>query len=428
MLIRKGLRSFSMLCAVVAFVFGVFATVHAQPVHIEYWHINSATFGGDAVKESVAKFEAINPDVRVTERFQQGDYGGLLNNLQAALAANRPPAVAQVGYNYRSFVFDEVPHIPISSYQDIDPDYDAFVDSFVDGILGLGQDQNGVQRAIPLAVSVPLLYYNADLFRQAGLDPDNPPQTWEEVREAAKQIREKTGRFGIGIQVDGANNWVPQSMVESNGGAFLDAEGRVAVDSPEVIEVYQFWQQLAQRDRTLPVVTDAEQEQAFLAGRLAMYVKTSAILANFSNQAPFELRTAPFPTWGDKPRKVASGGNALFIFAGDPAQQRAAYDFIKFLTSKEGQTIWVKGTGYLPIVKGVEDDPRYLASFFKENPLMKPAVEQLTDAVPWAPFPGPRGFEAETTLAEAREAILNGADVERTLRQTAQTLRRLLGQ
>src|SRR5690606_16847550 len=108
------------------------------------------------------------------------------------------------------------------------------------------------------------------------------------------------------------------------------------------------------------------------------------------------LRTAPFPTWGDKPRRVAAGGNALFIFAKDPAQQRAAYEFIKFLTSKEGQTIWVEGTGYLPIVRGVEDDPRYLADYMAANPLVRAALEQLPDAVPWAPFPGPRGFEARS--------------------------------
>jgi len=420
-------RSWAVLGLMTALVLCT-AGIAAAQVSIEYWHINSATFGGAAVKEAVERFQELHPDIRVTDRFQQGDYGGLLNNLQAALAAGNPPAVAQIGYNYRLFAFEQVPHVPFETFRDSDPEYETFIASFVEGVLGLGQDASGVQRAIPLAVSVPLLYYNADLFRQAGLDPDNPPRTWEEVRQAARQIRERTGQWGIGIQITSANNWVPQSMVESNGGWLLDPQGRVAIDSPEVIEVYKFWQDLAQRDRTLPVVTDAEYEQAFVAGRLGMYIKTSAILQNFAQQANFELRTAPFPTWGDKPRRVAAGGNALFITARDPAQQRAAYEFIKFLTSKEGQTIWVRGTGYLPIVKGVEDDPQYLAGFFAENPLMRAAVAQLPDAVPWAPFPGPRGFEAETTLAEAREAILNGADVEATLRETAATLRRLLGQ
>src|SRR5690606_4320401 len=114
-------------------------------------------------------------------------------------------------------------------------------------------------------------------------------------------------------------------------------------------------------------------------------------------------------------RRLASGGNALFIFATDEKQQQAGYEFIKFLSSKEGQTIWVEDTGYLPLVKGVQDDPKYLATYFAENPLTKAALDQLPSAVAWLPFPGPRGLEAEQVLVEAREAILNGADVAKEL-------------
>ncbi len=394
---------------------------------IEYWHINSATFGAQAVTQAIAAFEAQNPDVKVVERFQEGSYGGLLTNLQAAIAAGRPPAVAQIGYNFRLFAFDELPHTPVSAFSDRD-DYDAFVDTFIDGMLRLGTDADGTLRAVPFAVSVPLLYYNADIFRQAGLDPDQPPTTWSEVREAAKAIREATSLFGIGIQISNSNNWVPQGLIESNGGEILDAAGRIAVDGPEVIEVYEFWQALAREDGTLPVVTDAEQEQAFLAGALGMYIRTSASLANYTAQSNFDLRTAMFPTWGDKPRSVPSGGNALFIFATDPEQQRAAFEFLAFLTSREGQTIWVRDTGYLPVAAGLEDDAQFLADFFAGNPLIAPAVEQLSDSVAWLPLPGERGFEAEQVLIAAREAILNGADVTATLTNAAADMRRLLGQ
>src|SRR5690606_10998583 len=162
---NQRLRGWAVL-GLLALVLGAAGIAGAQPIHIEYWHINSATFGGAAVKEAVERFQELNPDIRVTDRFQQGDYGGLLNNLQAALAAGNPPAVAQIGYNYRLFAFEQVPHVPFESFRDSDPGYDEFINSFVDGVLGLGQDADGVQRAIPLAVSVPLLYYNADLFRQ----------------------------------------------------------------------------------------------------------------------------------------------------------------------------------------------------------------------------------------------------------------------
>lgn len=190
--------------------------------------------------------------------------------------------------------------------------------------------------------------------------------------------------------------------------------------------MYRFWQAMAQEDDSLPVITDAEQEQAFLAGRLGMYVKTSAAMSNISAQANFELRTAPVPSWGNKPRRIASGGNALFIFAQDPRKQRAAYEFVKFLSSQEGQTIWVLDTGYLPMAAGVHNDSEYLAGYFDENPLTQAALNQLPDSVAWAPFPGPRGQEAEQVLIEAREAILDGAPVEPSLREAAARLRNML--
>lgn len=397
-----------------------------EVITIEYWHINSATLGAKAVEESIARFEALNPNIKVIGRFQEGDYGGLLNNLQTAMAAGNPPAVAQVGYNFRLFAFEQLPHKPISDFAAIDPEYDTFMNSFVDGILGLGQDADGVQRAIPLAISVPVLYYNADLFRQAGLDPDNPPKTWDELRVAAKAIKDNTGEFGLGIQVQPNNNWLPQSMIESNGGWMLDPSGAVGVNSPEVIEVFKMWQAMAIEDESLPVVTDAEQEQAFMGGRLGMYLKTSAAMKTIANQAGFELRTGQFPAWGDKDRRLASGGNALFIFATDEAQQKAGFEFIKFLSSQEGQTIWVLDTGYLPLVKGVQDDPKYLANYFAENPLTKAALDQLPYSVAWLPFPGARGFEAEQVLVEAREAILNGASVEKELANAETRLNRIL--
>ncbi|MFW6274032.1 MAG: ABC transporter substrate-binding protein [Halanaerobium sp.] len=393
---------------------------------IEYWHINAEHFGAGAVEEQIEVFEELNPEIEVISRYQEGSYGGIINNLQRDLAAGDAPVVAQIGYNFRLLVINEFPHKAIEDFKDVDPEYDDFIDGYIDGVLEPGRDGEGYQRGIPLAISVPVLYYNADLFREAGLDPDSPPTTWEELRSAALAIKEETGEYGLGIQISDSNNWLPQSMVESNGGWFLNPQGEIKVNSPEVIEVYKFWQEMALEDRSLPVITDRQQEQSFVGGRLGMYLKTSGALQNFAESSDFDFRTAQFPSWGDKQRRLASGGNALFIFAQDEEKQRAAYEFIKFLGSKEAQTIWVKGTGYLPLVKGVSEDPEYLGDFFAENPLMKPVQAQLGNAVPWLPFPGDRGFEAEQVLIDARQAILNGADVEGALTQSEALLQRLL--
>lgn len=393
---------------------------------IEYWHINAEHFGASAVEEQIQLFEELNPDIEVINRYQEGSYGGIINNLQRDLAGGNAPVVAQIGYNFRLLVINEFPHKPIEDFKETDPEYNDFINGHIEGVLEPGRDAKGYQRGIPLAISVPVLYYNADIFRKAGLDPDSPPETFKELRNAALTIKEETGEYGLGIQISDSNNWLPQSMVESNGGWFLTPEGKIGVNSSEVIEVYEFWQEMALEDESLPVITDREQEQSFVGGRLGMYLKTSGALQNFAESSDFDFRTAEFPSWGDKRRRLASGGNALFIFAQDEEKQRAAYEFIKFLGSKEAQTIWVKGTGYLPLVKGVSDDPKYLGDFFEENPLMNPVQAQLGNAVPWMPFPGDRGFEAEQVLIDARQAILNGADVTETLSNAEMELERLL--
>lgn len=112
-----------------------------EPASIEYWHINSATFGADAVKQSVAAFEAGQRGIRVVDRFQEGSYGGLLNKLQAALAAKKPPAVAQMGYNFRLFALDELPHTPVADFARDDPGYARWIEGFDPSVLKLGQDR-----------------------------------------------------------------------------------------------------------------------------------------------------------------------------------------------------------------------------------------------------------------------------------------------
>lgn len=84
------MRKSLVLFLVIAMVGIAFPALAEDVVTIEYWHINSATLGAKAVEESIARFEELNPHIKVIGRFQEGDYGGLLNNLQTAIAAGNP--------------------------------------------------------------------------------------------------------------------------------------------------------------------------------------------------------------------------------------------------------------------------------------------------------------------------------------------------
>ncbi|MBV9452760.1 MAG: ABC transporter substrate-binding protein [Rubrobacter sp.] len=377
-------------------------------VEIQYWHINTESFGGPTVRNLVARFQELNPNITVTERFQNGSYTGLLENLQTSLASDQLPDVAQIGYLYLNYVTENFPYVSI---EDLVRDHgdDSLYDGMPENVLKLGQ-VDGKQIGMPYSVSNPVMYYNADMFSQAGLDTDNPPQDWEGWHEAAKHINDKLAKQGIWIYTLD-DNWGTQAMIESNGGQMLGCNGGQATavfDGPEATEAIQFWADSIQEGAFLNTLYD-QGTQAFLSQGVAAIVDTIADRGNFQDQASFDLRATSFPSFGNRGRRLPAGGNNLFVFSQDAAKREAALRFIEFLTSRENLTTWTKGLGYIPTREGMTNDPQYLGDFIRNNPIERVAIDQTPLVVPWASFPGPDGLKAASqTLFSATQEVLGG--------------------
>src|SRR4029077_1843473 len=116
----------------------------ADPVTIEYWHINSPTFGGPAAKELVQVFESKNPGIKIAEKFQPGVYTGLMQQLQVSLAAKRPPAVAQIGYNLTAYAAGQFPHVVLDKYRKSDPDFFKGIPDYIMALGVLGGSLHGI--------------------------------------------------------------------------------------------------------------------------------------------------------------------------------------------------------------------------------------------------------------------------------------------
>lgn len=372
-----------------------------NPVEIEYWHINTETFGGPAVKELVRRFNEQNKDVKVRDRFHDG-YTALLENLQTSVASDAPPDVSQVGYNYLNYVAGNFPIVPV---EELAGEYgeDGLFESFPENILELGRVDGG-QAGMPYGLSVLVVYYNADILSRADLDPRAALQDWAGWEEAARVVKEETGKAAINFQQFPGDNFIIQAMIESNGGRMLGCEGGQAAatfDSPEGVEAVGFWADLVERDLALNVQTE-QSEQAFLSGNAATLIVSIASRASLEDQADFDLRGAPFPSFGVKERRLPSGGNNLFVFSQDEAKREAAWRFLRFLESPEALTTWVEQTGYLSPREGVAED------FTRENPIQAVAAEQLPVVVPWISFPGREGLEASQIMYDATQGILGG--------------------
>lgn len=397
-------------------------------VQIEYWHVAAESFGGATVKELVADFNKTHPDIEVVEKYNPDMYKGLTQNLQAAIASGKNPDVVQMGYSYLNYAAENFKYTDLNEAFKNAGDANFMQDNFLPNVLNLAQTDDGKQIGLPYSVSVPVLFYNPEIFTAAGLDPNNPPKTWDEVVKDAKVIKDKTGNMGFFMQ-EYADNWTQQALIESNGGAMLakvDGKTKAAFDTPEAAEAYQMLADMV-KDGSGLHATNEEGFQAYLSGKLGMVCTTIGKRANFEKSAKFPVKAAPFPSFGDKELKVPAGGNFLMIFSKDKAKEKAAVEFIKYLESPEALAKWSTGTGYLPPRKGVADDPKGFKKIVDENANIQMALGMMPKVTKWASFPGANGLQAEQLLIDARDIILSGKQTAAdALHQTAEKINNLL--
>lgn len=401
-----------------------------KKVQIEYWHVASESFGGTTVKELVADFNAKHPNIQVVEKYNPDMYKGLTQNLQAAIASGKNPDVVQMGWSYLNYAAENLKYTDLQTMieKQAPEDKNFLKENYLPNVLALAQTDDGKQIGIPYSISVPVLFYNPEIFTAAGLDPNNPPKTWKEVVSAAKQIKEKTGNMGFFMQ-EYADNWTQQAIIESNGGSMLKNEGgkvKAGFDTPEAAAAYQLLADMVKDGNGLHA-TNEEGFQAYLSGKLGMVCTTIGKRANFEKSAKFKVMAAPFPQFEGKELKVPAGGNFLMLFSKDADKQKAAWEFIKYIESPEALAKWSTGTGYLPPRKGVADDPNGFKKMIEENKNIQVALSTMSNLVKWASFPGANGLQAEQLLIDARDIILSGKETAaQALHETAEKINNLL--
>ena len=155
-----------------------------KKVQIEYWHVAAESFGGATVKELVKDFNAKNPGIEVIEKYNPDMYKGLTQNLQAAIASGKNPDVVQMGYSYLNYAAENFKSVNLNDAFAKAGDPNFLKDNFLPNVLELAQTEDGKQVGLPYSISVPVLYYNPEIFAAAGIK--EAPKSWAEVKVAAK--------------------------------------------------------------------------------------------------------------------------------------------------------------------------------------------------------------------------------------------------
>ncbi len=348
---RKGLLSLMIL---VTFALAGIGGASAQDVtEIEFYYPVAVDAPiADIINGYIEEFEAENPDIHVEPVFA-GGYTDTMTAIMTTIdGGGEPPAVAVLLATALYDLINADVIAPLSGYIEAMDGGQEYLDDFFPAFLANSYYDDEIW-SIPFQRSAVVLYYNADLFEEAGLEP---PNSWEALGEACQALTETDDngeviRWGIEWP-SGWPYWLFQPLAIGSGRNIVgDSDTEVYFDDPDVIEAIYFYISLSQEYNCTPAGVQANWGQAptdFASGATAMIVHSTGSLRGILEQAEFEVGVMPVP--GQEPDTYATvpGGGNLYIFSGVPQEEQdAAWRFIQFLTEVERTADWSINTGYI---------------------------------------------------------------------------------
>ncbi len=357
-------------------------------------------------------FNKDHADIHVTPVYT-GSYDDTNLKTHAAIAAGKPPAAVIMSANFvREYVInDEVESLDALIVKDGQTPV-AFMDQFWPA-LKLNATEQGHVYGVPFQNSTPLLYYSVDAFKDAGLDPDKPPATWQDWIDAAKKLVKHDGAATTrwGLMMPGTYDylgWITSGLAMSNGGQFYNTGygGEVYYDVPTTIGAVRFLDNMVHKAKAMPEgVTDANAvTTAFFQGRTGMMVLSTGSLSFVRENMKTPFRTAFMPR--NLGNAAPIGGASLIVPKGNtPEREAAAWTLIKWLTSPEIAGGWSRFTGYFAPRIAAYDLPD-MKTFIAAHPNAKVALDQLVYARGW--FSTYNVVGVRKALEDGVQAVLSG--------------------
>ena len=356
------------------------------------------------VDSMVESFEAKNPSIDINAVYA-GNYNDARVKTLAALKAGEP---AQLAVLFSIDIYDLIEQDVIVSFSDIaKSDADKkWLSSFYPGLMENGTTLGKVW-GVPFQRSTIVMYYNKDMFKKAGLDPEAPPATWDEMVQMGKKLTDKE-QWGVMIPSTGYPYWMFGALAKQNGEVLMDTEGKKTFfDKKGVVESLEFWQDLSKKHGIMPegMIEWGTLRQNFLEGKTAMMWHSTGNLSAVKNSATFDFGVAMLPA--KKMRGTPTGGGNFYITKKTTQKEReAALEFIKFMTSPEQSAKWSIATGYIGISEAAYKTDE-LQKYVNDFPAAKVAMEQLQYAT--AEFSTYQTGRIRKLLDDAIQSVLTGS-------------------
>lgn len=345
-----------------------------NPTEISFYF--PVAVGGPVAKivEGLAEeFEEENPGIKVDAKFG-GDYAETMTQVMASAQSGNPPELAVL------FSIDLFTLIENDLIEKLTPLYeDELLDDFYDGFMANSQIGDQVW-SLPFQRSTIVLYYNKDAFEEAGLDPEQPPEDWDELVEYGKELTIDEGKtqWGLEIPSTGYQYWMLQALALQTEDNIMSDDGKETYfDAPYTKEAMQFYTDLGQEHKVMPkgIIEWATVPSDFLSGNTAMMYHTTGNLTEVKDKADFDFGVSYLPANNQSGSPTGGGNIYLFKDIGD-AEREAALKFMEFLTEPERVAQWSIDTGYVATRESAYETD-LLKEYVEEFPEALVAKEQL---------------------------------------------------
>lgn len=406
------------------------------PVDIEIWHAHVGETKLWA-EDLVAAFNASQEDVRVTLKEQGTSYDEVLDKYIAGIPSGQIPDIAFLEDISLRQLVDTGTLLPAEACEE--------ADDFTTGRLPVVTDYytaDDVYWPGYPNVSEPVLYYNAAMWEAAGLDPDDPPETLDEVRAVAETLQADGIPTPLALKLD---EWFVECWISGAGGTVVNQEnGRAGrpdeatFDTELVRELYTWikgmvddglltgfsdtdsqinhYLALAQRNAAMgpETSTAATTIKAVLGG--ATYEEGAGVAPGAVETDGLEVRAAPFPGIEEPGQVRVSGGAYYMTNVGTPAEQAAAWAFMRYMWSTDTQVGWHLRGSYLPTTQAAAGNPEVTEYWETDlaGQLLKVGYDELIDIDPERAGPqiGPYPDYAAAVQRSLDRLVFDGASVD----------------
>jgi sn-glycerol 3-phosphate transport system substrate-binding protein len=365
----------------------------AGSTKITFWY-GLTGFNGGVVQQLVNRFNESQQQYYV-EAIQQPNYDDTINKLNTSLAGGSLPNVVQIYDIGTQRMIDTKRIIPVQDFIDNEGLTDLVED--LEPAVRRYYTINNKMYSMPLNSSAPVMYYDKNAFKEVGLDPENPPQTYDEVIEAARKLVKKDAngnitRSGVDFSLYG---WILEQEMATQGVLYAEPDnGRGAERATRLnfnSEAGQNWLNFLKQlqdeglgrsmGRHSGTTAGSTLGSNFARGEAAITFESIAVLRNWSSQAEkagvVDVGVGFLPKPAGAPGGVIIGGASVWITnEGTPEQQQAAWKFVEFVSSPESQAFFASSTGYYPTRQAAYDLPEMKEALAK-YPQFQVAVDEL---------------------------------------------------